>query len=111
MYTNHLSAQHYGFFPPINNMCIKLSLAINMYWFFWWTPVIFFFFAVPRSTQDLFPDQEVNPGPLHWECSLKSLDRQGSPSAYNFWNTPKVKKFAIWRPPTTTCLTLKSMMF
>ena len=40
----------------------------------------FFFFAAPglSSIQDLlvaaqriqFPDQALNPGPLHWECSL-----------------------------------------
>ena len=74
MYTNHLSAQHYGFFPPINNMCIKLSIAINIYWFFWWTPVIFFFFNVPRSMQDLsFPTRNWTQAPCigsvvlnHW---------------------------------------------
>ena len=26
-----------------------------------------------------FPDQGLNPGPLHWECRVPALDHQGSP--------------------------------
>ena len=39
-----------------------------------------------------FPDQGLNPGPLHWECRVPALDHQGSPGWGSIWEFPSPRK-------------------
>ena len=44
------------------------------------------------GVQDLFPDQGLNPGPLHWEHRLLTTEPPGkSPLSFNFITTLRLE--------------------